>query len=243
MAKDAQYQPQKKKRSVAPIYAFGITWLFSGLLFTFRGPADYFLVGLTSVVVTIITVLCTLPKKTQVSQPVEEPKEEEKPQVDSSPLTEQEKELAECELYLDAVRKIKEQVSSFDGLIAEEVDGLEKSLLAVVQQLRSHPEDLPKMHKFLNYYMPTTLKLMKTYVEVYHLKGENFDRITTETEGIIHTMTIALDKQLNKLFEDDAMDVTADASVLQQMLRQEGLMEDELKQTGRAVDGSTGSEQ
>lgn len=238
MAPKKTTKTEKPKRSVAPFYAFGITWLLYGIFFSLHQPADYVLAALLSAAIFTIFYLATLPKKTEAPQtaaPQTPPAEEE------APLTDAEKKLAECELYLDAVRKIRAQTASAQWEIADELEKLEKSLENVVKELQSHPEDLPKMHKFLNYYMPTTLKLMKTYVEVYDREGENFERITTETEGIIHTMAIALDKQLDKLYEDDAMDISADASVLQQMLKREGLMEDELKQAGAhpGVSGET----
>jgi len=229
MAKNSK-KTKQKPRAVSPFYALGATWLLYGLLFPLYRPTDYVIAFLLGATVFFTVFLFTLP--------VKEPEPVETPSAPTAkPMTDTEKKLAECELYLDAIQKISRQTKESGMEIAEETAKMEHSLAEVVKELKAHPEDLHKMHKFLNYYMPTTLKMLKTYLEVYDRDGENFDRITTETEGILHTMAIALDKQLDKLYADDAMDITAEATVLQQMLSREGLTEDPANETGSAASG------
>ena len=82
------------------------------------------------------------------------------------------------------------------------------------------------MHKLMNYYLPTTLKLVEAY--------ENFDRISSpgseilkakaEIENTLDTINQAFTELLNNLFQDTVFDITTDAQVLKTMLAREGLM-------------------
>ena len=82
-----------------------------------------------------------------------------------------------------------------------------------------------RMHKLMDYYLPTTLKLVETY--------ENFDRISSpgeeivkakrEIENTLDTINQAFTELLNNLFQDTVFDVTTDAQVLKTMLAREGL--------------------
>lgn len=103
---------------------------------------------------------------------------------------------------------------------------MENLLKNLFDSVREHPEQMHRMHKLMNYYLPTTLKLVEAY--------EEFDRVSTpgddiiaakaEIENTLDTINQAYTELLNNLFQDAVLDVTTDAQVLKTMLAREGLM-------------------
>ena len=85
----------------------------------------------------------------------------------------------------------------------------------------------------MNYYLPTTLKLLTSYEELDRqaVKGENISSTMFDIEGMMETIATAFEKQLDTLFGTEAMDIQADIEVFETILTQEGLKEDETTQT------------
>ena len=84
---------------------------------------------------------------------------------------------------------------------------------------------MPKLRKFMQYYMPTTLKLVQTYQELdaQPTEGENIRQSKAEIEKTLDTINLAYEKLLDSFFEDAAIDIRSDITVLETMLAQEGL--------------------
>ena len=116
-----------------------------------------------------------------------------------------------------------------DNIPGEEISAklfrLENLLKEIFEGLREHPEQLPQMRKFMNYYLPTTLKLVSAYEEFDDLsaQGEEIAEAKAEIEKTLDSINSAFEELLNRMFRDTAFDVTADAQVLQTMLAKEGL--------------------
>lgn len=87
-------------------------------------------------------------------------------------------------------------------------------------------EDIDKM---MEYYLPTTVKLLEAYqrLDGQPVQGENIMTPKQEIEKTLDTLNKAFEKLLDSLFEDVAWDVSSDISVLHTMLAQEGLTENE----------------
>ena len=77
----------------------------------------------------------------------------------------------------------------------------------------------------MQYYLPTTLKLVNAYreFEEQSLQGENIDKTKQEICDTLDTINVAFSNLLDGLFEDDALDVSTDITVLEAMFAQEGL--------------------
>lgn len=87
------------------------------------------------------------------------------------------------------------------------------------------------MDRFMDYYTPTTLKLVNTYREfdAMEVKGTNILTSMNEIENTLDTIIMAFEKLLDDLFQDTAFDVSSDISVLQTMLAREGYKEKDFK--------------
>ena len=94
-----------------------------------------------------------------------------------------------------------------------------------------HPEKFPEIKKFTEYFLPTTLKLVDAYKKLDYqpIEGENISNAKKEIEETMDTINLAFENLLDGLFEDVAMDISTDISVLETMFAQEGLTEKNMK--------------
>ena len=93
----------------------------------------------------------------------------------------------------------------------------------------------------MDYYLPTTLKLLNAYdrMDGAGVEGENISGTKERVENIMGTIVIAFEKQLDSLFGADAMDISTDISVLETMLAREGLAGEKMEaQTTKNADGT-----
>ena len=92
---------------------------------------------------------------------------------------------------------------------------------------------LPQIRRFLNYYLPTTLKLLNADDRRggAGVEGSNIDGTMGRIDAMMDRVVQAFDRQLDALFANEALDITTDITVLEQMLAQEGLSGPQLGQT------------
>ncbi len=126
------------------------------------------------------------------------------------------------------IRQIKEANDAIPGEeISQKLYRLEMVTGKIFDYVKLHPEQISEIQKFMEYYLPTTLKLLNAYKEFDNqpVQGENISTAKKEIEGTLDTINLAFENLLDSLFEDAAMDISTDISVLQTMLAQEGLTE------------------
>lgn len=113
------------------------------------------------------------------------------------------------------------------------IDRMEAASRGIFDYVTDRPSKLPEIKKFMNYYLPTTLKLLTSYEKLDRqaVKGENISSTMFDIEGMMETIATAFEKQLDTLFSSEAMDIQADIEVFETILTQEGLKEDETTQT------------
>ena len=82
-----------------------------------------------------------------------------------------------------------------------------------------------QLQKFMNYYLPTALKLLNTYasLSVQNVEGTNIADAKRSIERSMDLLVTAFENQLDKLFQSDALDVSADIAALEGMLNLDGL--------------------
>lgn len=233
-----------KKRSVAPIYAIAVVWVLFTLLHPLYRVSDYVSVILLSAVAFIVakgiwpTVEYELPDPEPAEEaPKDEPKEEP-PEEEPAPEAEEPKETEEPastgDPKLDALiqekdRAIREMHRLNDAIadetISAQIDQLEDATSKILDHVIAHPEKQPQIRKFLIYYLPTTLKLLNTYdrMGATGVSGENIDGTMAKIETMMDTIVSSFHKQLDALFQDEAMDIASDITVMENLLVQEGL--------------------
>lgn len=126
----------------------------------------------------------------------------------------------------DCIRKLRRLNEDIEGeVISAKLSLLENLLQEIFDRVKEHPEQMPQMQKFMNYYLPTTLKLVEAYGEFddVSVPGADIASAKLEIEKTLDTINQAFAELLNKLFRSTVYDVTTDAQVLQTMLAKEGL--------------------
>lgn len=233
MDEQKEKQNAKKKRSALPIYAIGIVWLlYAGKLNTFRGILSCAVVS--AIVYAILRIV--LPgKKTDEPQKAAAPEQPQPKQAEKKPEPQPELEPAEklppelqSVIYqgkraIADIRRLNDEIP--DERISAQIDLIERLTAQIFDCVRKNPKKLSQIRQFLNYYLPTTIKLMEQYVTLQNqsLKTENITEGMQKIEDLLDKVIIAFQRQLDALFEADVVDITADIRVMEQMMASEGL--------------------
>ena len=148
--------------------------------------------------------------------------------------------LAECRAFLSDLREQQRLIS--DAPVLEQVQRIEEQTVQIIAWLEKHPGGESQIRRFVSYYMPTTLKLLRTYNEVDPQADSSAvaAEIQTDICGILYTINTAFQSLQDNLLKDTAMDVSAEISALETVLAQEGLTKDELLGREGGEEGSAG---
>ena len=97
----------------------------------------------------------------------------------------------------------------------------------IVQDAIQDPSDIPQIKKFMNYYLPTTIKLLNSYDRMSSIgvEGENLDKSMKNINDMLDAAIVAYKKRLDSLFANQALDIETDIDVMNTMLAREGLTE------------------
>ena len=130
--------------------------------------------------------------------------------------------------FLDKIHRSNDAIPGEE--ISRKISRMELIIAKIFERAKAHPEIIPDLNRLMDYYLPMTVKLLNAYEEMdsQPVQGENITSSKKEIEETIDTLNVAFEKLLDSIFEDTAMDVSSDISVLNTVLAQEGLTEDEL---------------
>ena len=224
-----------KKKSVLPIYLIGFVWLLWALVGRLNRLSDYVLAIVVSVAVYIVGKAIFPDRTFQTKeQPAEEKKAEPAKQEQPKPayppeiqalVSERDKAVSEMRRLNDAIK---------DETISAQIDRLESTTAKIVDAVVAEPSKQPQIRKFMNYYLPTTLKLLNAYdrMDATGVDGANITGTKGKIEDMLETICIAFDKQLDSLYGAEALDISTDITVLEQMLAREGLSGTQMESEG-----------
>lgn len=219
------------KRSTIPIYLVGVVWLVFGLFLSLSQPMDYVLCAVISIAAFVVGK-AIFPDKHYQMPGQEEPKQEKKeakkaPEKPEAPKSTGNPEIdnliKERERALSEMRRLNDSIE--DETISAQIDHLEEITSKIIDQVIKEPSKLPQIRRFLNYYLPTTLKILNAYdrMDAAGVSGDNIDSTKQRVERMMGTIVKAFDKQLDALFGAEAMDISTDITVMENLLAQEGL--------------------
>ena len=236
---------KKVKRSVAPFYLVAALWLVWALILPLYRPLDYILAAVASVIVFIIGKAIWPDKAYQIADPEGEKKEpekkappkEEKVQSQPQPKKEEKKStgdpeldnlLKQLDMALSEMRRLNDSIE--DEKLSAQIDHLEDTTKKIFDLVAEKPAKKSQISRFMNYYLPTTLKLLNAYdrMDAAGVSGTNIDGTMGRIEQIMDTVVSAFDRQLDALFGDEALDISTDITVLENLLAQEGLSGDQM---------------
>lgn len=137
----------------------------------------------------------------------------------------------EMDKSIDEMKRLDEAIE--DERLSAQIVHLESVTEKIVEYLIKHPKKKKQMGKFFDYYLPTTIKLLNSYkyMDEAGISGVNIDSTKEKVENMMDMALAAFDKQLDALYADEALDVSTDITVMQNMLKSEGLTEDDITLT------------
>ena len=216
-------------RSLAPLYVFAIIWLFSSVAFP--------LYKLWGILLTL--GLCSLGAfiagKASAKRAMK--KEKEAAEAAAAKAAAEAAKHPKKKSYGPEVDPILEEgnralsemgrlyMSIKDPEVRGKINEIMRITDKITQDAIDDPKDIPQIRKFMNYYLPTTLKLLNSYDRMSSLgiEGENLDRSMKNINEMLDAAIEAYKKRLDSLFENQALDIETDIEVMNTMLAREGL--------------------
>ena len=146
------------------------------------------------------------------------PAQESAPQPDPDPAGESQ--------YQRLLRQLHEAGAALaDPVLRDKAARLETVSARIFALAEADPGKEDQLRKFTSYYLPTALKLLHTYAQLdgQGVDGENITKTKQSIERSLDLLVTAFENQLDKLFQSDALDVSADIAALEGMLNLDGL--------------------
>lgn len=131
--------------------------------------------------------------------------------------------IMEGKKYICEIRSANDDIEGEE--ISQKLDRLELITSKIFDHVERHPDKLPDIRRFMEYYLPTTMKLIYQYREfdAQPVQGENIRKGKREIESTLDTINTSFERLFDQLFQDEMLDVSTDISVLSTMLAQAGL--------------------
>ncbi len=167
------------------------------------------------------------PKNTADKASAAKPAEPAKPEPEKTPEPEVIiTDMTEGEAALARLKQLNEDI--LDEEVSRKIDRIAMITGDIYAFVTLNPERSGEVRKFMNYYLPTTMKLLTSYsmLERQSYQGENIINARHDIEKILDTLVHAFEKQLDQLFATDAVDISSDISVLETMIAKDGLSQD-----------------
>ena len=204
-----------EKPSPARFYAAAGVWAVAGLCFPMYAPQA--VVGTAVASILAFSIVSKLAPKQKIHLP-------------DPPVTTGDEEL-------DALVKQKDgamaQLRTLNDAIAEpaisaQIDALEQLTGRIIDRVVAQPLQKAQIHRFMDYYLPTTLKILGVYTKLDDISGENINATKQKIESMMATIVQAFQAQLDALYKDISLDIAADIQVMEQLIAQEGLGKQQL---------------
>jgi 5-bromo-4-chloroindolyl phosphate hydrolysis protein. len=205
----------KYKKSPAPFYAVGIFWFIYALMFPMYLWYHYAVAGVLSVLVFTVFNKLFAPQKMKIEKPYK------------APLTgdsDIDKSIKAAENDLQSIYDSTSKIAAFDSMFAGNIADLITDGRKIIEYLATDTKKINMLRRFFNYYLPTLDKLLKNYLTLIKHKSEtrDFDTSKQEIETAVEMMKTVFSKQLDKLLDDLALDISTDTEVLEAMLANSG---------------------
>lgn len=208
---------EKKVRPVLPVYLFAASWVVCGLilpLYTLWGLV--MTLAISSAVYLAATAF--LPPKTILVPAPQKPFDTGEQQLDQA---------------LEQARQQLKQLSALNARIpgqgiSDQISRMERAGGAILDEVAKQPEKARQIRRFLNYYLPTAVKVISSYAHMAETgaAGQNAQILKSDVEQNAQTIASAFEKQLDSLFASEMLDITSDLDVLEHMMKGDGLTGD-----------------
>ena len=124
---------------------------------------------------------------------------------------------------INEIRHLNDEIK--DEEVSDRIYEIEEHTVNIFDYVTDHPEAMPQIRTFMNYYLPTTLKLLESYrrIERVGIAGENMKKSKENIENILDLLVVGFKQQVDQLFKNEFIDISSDISVLEKMMQKDGL--------------------
>ncbi len=131
--------------------------------------------------------------------------------------------LTDIQKQLDTLHALNEALP--DPQLSAAMTRMEKAGRSIVEAVEANPAKAKQVRRFANYYLPDAVNVLQQYASLAKqgVRGENAASIRAEVEHNAASIATAFENQLDALYAAESMDLSADLTVLQNMLRGQGL--------------------
>jgi len=122
---------------------------------------------------------------------------------------------------IELIKQLNDQIK--DETTSQKISKIEELTTKIFKVLEEKPEKKSILRTFLNYYLPTTLKLLDDYrrLETQTGNSANIRKARKDIENILDTLVLAFEQQLDAMFEEDVLDISSEISALESMMAQD----------------------
>ena len=219
-------KPKKKKKSVSPIYTFALTWLVLSLIIPLH--------KIWGLLITVAVCSCAAFIAGRISakhSAKEEAEDQQVKQAEEKPAAPEKKSYGpEIDPIIEEGNRALSEMGRLymsikDVEVRQKINEIMRITDKITQDAIEDPSDIPQIKKFMNYYLPTTIKLLNAYdrMSAQGIEGENLDKSMKNINEMLDAAIVAYKKRLDSLFANQALDIETDIEVMNTMLAREGL--------------------
>ncbi len=214
----------KKKRRhgpVAPFYLVALIWILFSMFQPVYGMGRLLTVIVISAAAFVAAML--LCKSAAKDEPVEEePEKEEEPAPAKSYGSEIDAIIAEGARAQQELGRLYASIPDLE--VKRKIRDIMEVSDKIIEDAKDDPKDVPQIKKFLDYYLPTTIKLLNAYdrMGAQGIEGANISGTMKNINEMLDTAIDAYHKLLDSLFANQALDIETDIEVMNTLLKREG---------------------
>lgn len=201
-----------KQKSVIPIYSTGLVWLIYSLIFPLYEYLHLLIAAALSIAVYFI-LSAIIPKKTVMV----------KEEVQKTGIAQVDALITKGQSYITELERLDCEINNVK--ISGDITKITSSSGRLFEFITKNPDLSGRLKTFMDYYFPTLINLLSSYadLEAQPSAGSNISGAINKIENIMDTIVNAFDKQLDNMYSDKALDISADIEVLKNIIQSEGL--------------------
>ncbi len=200
----------KKTPSALPIYMAAAVWIVLALFLPMHRLVNILIAAVLSLAAWFAGKKVLFPDKVEE---IEVPDGTGDPELD--------KKLAAAREQLAQIRACNEKLPGEE--ISQRLDRIEQTGLSILDVVTRQPEKQSQIRRFLNYYLPTTLKLLDNYIYLEGSGAENAQTIQTSVENSLEMIASAFESLHDQLLRSNAIDITSEIQAMETIFASDGL--------------------
>lgn len=211
-----------KYPSIVSFYTVALTSIIWAFALPLYELSNYISFGLVNFLIFLITWQ-VWPKVVSVPDKKKLAEERKKAEAEKTGDEDIDKMIYDKNAAISEMKRLNANIP--DEKISEQISHLEDVTGKIVDYVSKHPEKKRQVRRFFNYYLPTTIKLLDAYdrMDDAGISGINIDGTKGKIETMMETAVQAYDKQLDALYADEALDISTDITVMDNLMVSEGL--------------------